>query len=83
MGKLYNNLQKQLKIEEHKKDAEDCLKIYKKLIEISEGHVWDSEWRILVNVKFKGFPYDDRTYKPSKIGYVFLRGIKGGGDDKN
>lgn len=76
MGKLIEHLQKQLKIKEYKKDATDCLKIYEKLKELSNGHVWESNWRILVDVKFKGFPYDDRTYKPSEIGYVFLRGIE-------
>lgn len=70
------HLQKQLQIKEYKEDAEDCLKIYEKLKEINHGSVWESQWRILVDIKFKGFPYDDRTYKPSEIGYVFLRGIK-------
>lgn len=78
MGKLYNNLQKQLKIEEYKKDAEDCLKIYKKLEEMSGGHVWESEWLILVKTTFTGLqPCAKRIYKPSEIGYVFLKGIKG------
>ena len=34
MGKLYDRLQKQLKSEEFKKDAEDCLTIYEKLKEL-------------------------------------------------
>ena len=76
MGKLYDRLQKQLKSEEFKKDAEDCLTIYEKLKELNNGSVWDSEWQLLVGVKFKGFPSDERIYKPSKIGYIFLRGIK-------
>ena len=76
MGKLMEHLQKQLQTEGRKKDAEDCIKIYEKLKELSNGYVWESKWRILVDVKFKGFPYDDRTYKPSEIGYVFLRGIE-------
>lgn len=54
MGKLMNYLQKQLQTE-LKKDAEDCLKIYDKLKELNDGSVWDTQWRILVDVKFKGF----------------------------
>jgi len=76
MGKLYDRLQSQLKSEEFKKDAEDCLTIYEKLKELNNGSVWDTQWQQLVDVKFKGFPSDERTYKPSKIGYVFLRGIE-------
>ena len=29
MGKIYDRLQKQLQVEEHREDAEDCIKIYK------------------------------------------------------
>lgn len=76
MGKLYDRLQKQLKSEEYKKDAEDCLKIYEKLKEINNGSVWDTQWRTLVDAHFKGFPSDERTYKPTKMGYVFLKGIE-------
>lgn len=50
MGKLYDRLQKQLKSEEHKKDAEDCLKIYEKLKEMNNGKVWDSDWRQLTTI---------------------------------
>ena len=78
MGKLYNNLQKQLKIEEFKQDAEDCLKIYNKLKEIDNGHVWSSQWDPLITV-FKwvgnGF-YKRPIMRPSSIGYIFLKGIK-------
>ena len=74
MGKLNNRLQKQLSSEEHKKDAEDCLKIYNHLIEVT-GHVWDSEWRVLVSTKFKGFPSNERTYKPTSIGYTLIKGL--------
>lgn len=67
-------LHKQLQTE-LKGDAEDCLKIYEKIKELNNGKVWSNQWQILVDVKFKGFPSDDRTYKPSKIGYIFLQGI--------
>lgn len=76
MGKLYDRLQKQLKSEEYKKDAEDCLKIYEKLKEMNNGSVWNLQWQQLVDTHFKGFPSDDRRYKPSKMGYVFLKGIE-------
>lgn len=76
MGKVYDYLQKQLKSDEYRKDAEDCLKIYNKLKEINNGSVWSLQWEQLVNTHFKGFPSNDRRYKPSKIGYVFLKGIE-------
>jgi len=74
MGKLLTHLEKQLK-SEFKLDAEDCIKIFNKLVEL-EGTVWSSQWQILTTVKFKGFPSDERNYKPSKIGYIFLKAIK-------
>ena len=77
MGKLYDRLQKQLKSEEYKKDAEDCLKIYEKLKEMNNGSVWESSWNPLTTVKFVGtYPNSERIYKPSKEGYVFLKGIE-------
>lgn len=77
MGKLYDRLQKQLKSEEYKKDAEDCLKIYEKLKEMSDGRVWDSQWNPLTTVKFVGtYPNSERIYKPSSMGYTFLKGIE-------
>lgn len=75
MGKLIDYLNKQLKTE-YKQDAEDCLKIYNKLLELDGKSVWSSQWQLLTDTKFKGFPSDDRMYKPSKIGYIFLRGIE-------
>lgn len=77
MGKLYDRLQKQLKSEEYKKDAEDCLKIYEKLKEMNNGSVWESSWNPLTTVKFVGtYPNSERIYKPSQEGYVFLKGIE-------
>ena len=73
-----NYLQKQLKSEDAKlkKDAEDCLKIYEKLKEMNNGSVWSSQWQQLATPKFKGFPSGDRTYHPTAMGYVFLKGIE-------
>jgi len=77
MGKLYDRLQKQLKSEEYKKDAEDCLKIYEKLKEMNNGKVWESSWNPLTTVKFVGtYPNSERIYKPSQEGYVLLKGIE-------
>lgn len=74
MSKINKYLELQLKTN-LKKDAEDCIKIKNKLKEL-DGAVWSSKWSILIDTKFKGFPYDERTYKPSKLGYIFLNGIK-------
>lgn len=78
MGKLMNYLQKQLKSEDEKlkKDAEDCIKIYEKLKEMNNGSVWSSQWQQLATPKFKGYPSYDRTYSPTTMGYVFLKGIE-------
>jgi len=75
MGKLYDRLQKQLKTE-YKEDAEDCIKIYNKLMEMDNGHVWESQWQPLVNTIFKGYPSDERRFKPTTIGYIFLKGLE-------
>ena len=75
MGKLLIRLENQLKTE-YKQDAEDCIKIYNQLKEIT-GHVWESDWRPLVHTIFiKGFPSNERRFKPTSLGYIFLKGIK-------
>lgn len=80
MGKLMDRLQKQLKNPETKKDAEDCIKIYNWIKDTDkDGRVWSSRWEPLVDVKFKGFPSDERTYKPNITGYTLLKGIECGG----
>lgn len=77
MGKLYDNIQKQLKSEEFKKDAEDCLKIYEKIKEMNNGKVWESSWSSLTTVKTYGnYPHGLNVYKPSLMGYAFLKGIE-------
>lgn len=80
MGKLLDRLNKQLKTE-YKQDAEDCLKIYDRIKEIQNGHVWESAWRPLVDTIFKGFPSDERRFKPTSMGYIFLKGLQN--DKKN
>lgn len=75
MSKLYNALQAQLETK-YKKEAEDCIKIYNKVKEISGGSVWESDWRVLVHVIFVGTcPNAKPIYKPNAIGEVFLKGI--------
>lgn len=74
MGKLFDRLQKQLNTE-YKEDAEDCIKIYNKLKEMT-GSIWTSQWQPLVNTTFKGFPSDERRFKPTSIGYIFLKGLE-------
>lgn len=74
MGKLYNSLQRQLKFDEYKEDAKDCLKIYEKLKELNNGNVWQSNWQPLVDVKFIGeYPNSIAIYKPNQMGYVFIK----------
>jgi len=71
-----DRLQKQLKNPETKQDAEDCIKIYNYLEEQSGGHVWSSQWGPLTNVKFKGFPSDERNYSLNNIGKLVLKGLE-------
>ena len=73
MGKVREALKKQLKTE-YKQDAEDCIKIYDYLLETT-GHVWESEWRVLVSTNFEGFHSNGRRFKPTVIGYMFLKGL--------
>ena len=76
MGKLLDTLSKQIKTEEFKQDAENCLKIYNKIKELNSGKVWAEEWRTLTSVKFIGkMPNSVRVYKPSKIGEIFIKGL--------
>lgn len=74
MGKLLDRLNQQLKTE-HKQDAEDCLKIYNYLKETTGG-VWESKWSLLVTTIFKGFPSDERRFKVTNIGSIFLKGLE-------
>ncbi len=75
MGKLHDNLQKQLKTK-YRKEAEDCIKIYNKLKEISGGSVWSSDWNVLVRVIFIGtYPNSKPIYIPKTIGKIILKEI--------
>lgn len=75
MDKLKNDLLAQLK-SKNSKDAEDCLKIYNKLLELESG-VWDSKWNVLVNTRFEGtYPNSRRISSPSSIGKIFLAALQ-------
>lgn len=76
MGKTMNRLQKQLKESEHKTDAEECIEVYEWLKSVRDGRVWSLEWNVLVDVKFKGYPSNIRTYKLNIIGKTLLKGIR-------
>ena len=76
MGRTMNYLQKQLEDPATKKDAEDCIKIYEKIKEMT-GHVWASDFNHLCRVV--GYvgqcPNARIVYKPTSIGYIFLKGL--------
>ena len=78
MGNVMDYLRKQLKSEDAKlrKDAEDCIKIYETLKEMHYGCVWNTQWDLLVKVNYKDVLSNERTYRPTAIGYVFLKGIE-------
>ena len=77
MGKTMNYLQQQLKDPDTKKDAEDCIRIYEKILEMNDGHVWASAFVTLCRVVgYVGQSPNSRTvYKPTPIGYIFLKGL--------
>lgn len=74
MGKLLDRLNKQLETE-YKEDAENCIKIFNGMKEIT-GSVSSNLYREFVETIFKGFPSDERRFKPTSIGYVFLKGLQ-------
>ena len=76
MGKLMNNLQKQLNTK-RKEDAENCILLYNYLEERDKGCVWESDWNSLVQVNFIGrYPSAICQYKPNDIGYALLKSLK-------
>lgn len=69
---LIDKLKAQLNTD-FKTQAEECIKIYNKLKELT-GHVWASEFYALVK-----YGYSDEKHKhiyfPSKTGKIFLKGL--------
>ena len=78
MGKLMDDLQRQLKNPEYKQAAEDCIEIYNWLKDTDpNGRIWESNWTPLVSVKFLGvYPNNTRIHAPNAMGYMLLKGIR-------
>lgn len=75
MGKLLDNLKRQLKEPEHKKDAEECIEIYNWIKSTDkDGRVWSNRWGPLVNVSFEGWYI--KRYKLNVTGKTLLKGIR-------
>lgn len=47
---------------------------------MNDGSVWSSDWQVLTTIGgwIGERPHAQMAYKPSKVGYVFLNGIRGG-----
>lgn len=77
MGKLLNELKKQLELKEFHDDAEKCIKIYEELRSSHNGSVWSSDWAPLTIVIFRGtYPNSKRIHKPSGLGHLFLEQLE-------
>ena len=74
MGKVMDRLKKQLEMEEYREDAKECIIVYNKILEVTEG-VSSLTWQELTSVKFKGYPSSERYYSLSPIGKIFYKGI--------
>mgnify|MGYP000515965870 CR=1 FL=1 len=68
MSKLEKNLEYQRKVQGDSEELREVLKIRQFLIDTT-GHVWSSQWQLLVDVTFEGFPSSRRFYRPSKLYY--------------
>lgn len=71
MKAIKKQLQEQKK-GQFKEDAIKCMEIYDALITI-EGKIWEKSWQTLVICQWRATNY---YYRPSKIGEIFLRGLK-------
>lgn len=71
MKAIKTQLQEQKK-GQFKEDAIKCIEIYDALITI-EGKIWEKSWQTLVICQWRATDY---YYKPSKIGEIFLHGLK-------
>lgn len=76
MSELKDRLLKQLETD-YSEDAKDCIRIYEALKELNRGSVPSDQWMVLSRVQHLGTHIDPmRVYSPSKIGYVFLKGLE-------
>lgn len=68
-------LKEQLKTE-YKEDAEKVLVICDKLKELDNGHLWESQFNLLVETIYPyKYPDNRRRYKLTKIGELVYSGI--------
>lgn len=82
MSELKDRLLKQLETD-YSEDARNCLKIYEAIKELNEGSIPSDQWMVLSRVQHLGTHIDPmRVYSPSKIGYVFLKGLERDGEMK-
>ena len=71
MGKLKNNLERQLSTE-NSSDAEKCLKLYNILLE-NTGKVSEMLWNGLTDIEFIGrYPKCKRIYKLNRLGEIMV-----------
>lgn len=76
MSELKDRLLKQLETD-YSEDARNCIKIYEAIKELNEGSIPSDQWMVLSRVQYLGTHIDPmRVYSPSKIGYVFLKGLE-------
>lgn len=76
MSEFKDRLLKQLETD-YSENARDCLKIYEAIKELNEGSIPSDQWMVLSRVQHLGTHIDPmRVYSPSKIGYVFLKGLE-------
>lgn len=76
MSELKDRLLKQLETD-YSEDARDCLKIYEAVKKLNGGSIPSDQWMVLSRVQHLGTHIDSmRVYSPSKIGYVFLKGLE-------
>ena len=59
---------------QYEKEAEDCLKIWQFLKESDHGVVDWEKWDVLVKIALRNTR--KWHYKPTKIGRIFLKGLK-------
>ena len=71
--KVIDTLKKQLSTDKDK-EAAQCIKIYNKLLEIDNGHIWGRTWQTLTKV-IRITP-ELWGYMPTKVGEVFLKGLE-------
>lgn len=71
--KIIDTLKKQLTTDKGK-EAAQCIKIYNKLMEIDDGHIWARTWQTLTEITHT--KKDFWGYMPSEVGEIFLNGLE-------